>query len=77
VAASFNNCRYGNLQAIPYILFMKSVASLHSAIYHAVYGMVITVEMRLIICTTLTLAIGSNTIQRVTGFILFSLSRFT
>jgi succinate dehydrogenase / fumarate reductase cytochrome b subunit len=69
-AASFNTA-VTDLQAIPYILFIEIGGIFIPLIYHAVYGLVITVEMR---PNNLYYPYARNwfyTIQRVTGFILF------
>jgi succinate dehydrogenase / fumarate reductase, cytochrome b subunit len=69
-ATQFNNA-VQDLQSIPYILFVETAGIFIPLIYHAVYGMVITVEMR---PNNLYYPYARNwfyTIQRVTGFILF------
>jgi succinate dehydrogenase / fumarate reductase cytochrome b subunit len=69
-AASFNTAVI-DLQAIPYILLIEIGGIFIPLIYHAVYGMVITVEMR---PNNLHYPYARNwfyTIQRLTGFILF------
>lgn len=69
-AASFNEA-VKDLQTIPYILFVEIFGIFIPLIYHAVYGMVITLEMR---PNNLHYPYARNwfyTIQRVTGFILF------
>jgi succinate dehydrogenase/fumarate reductase cytochrome b subunit (b558 family) len=69
-AASFNSA-VTDLQAIPYILLIEIGGIFIPLIYHAVYGLVITVEMR---PNNLYYPYARNwfyTIQRVTGFILF------
>lgn len=69
-AASFNTA-VTDLQAIPYILLIEIGGIFIPLIYHAVYGMVITVEAR---PNNLYYPYARNwfyTIQRVTGFILF------
>lgn len=69
-AAAFNTA-VTDLQSIPYILFVEIGGIFIPLIYHAVYGMVITVEMR---PNNLHYPYARNwfyTIQRVTGFILF------
>jgi succinate dehydrogenase / fumarate reductase cytochrome b subunit len=69
-AASFNTA-VTDLQAIPYILLVEIGGIFIPLIYHAVYGLVITVEMR---PNNLYYPYARNwfyTIQRVTGFILF------
>ena len=69
-AAGFNTA-VKDLQSIPYILFIEIGGIFLPLIYHAVYGMVITVEMR---PNNLYYPYARNwfyTVQRVTGFILF------
>jgi succinate dehydrogenase / fumarate reductase, cytochrome b subunit len=69
-AADFNNA-VRDLQSIPYILFVEIGGIFIPLIYHAVYGMVITVEAR---PNNLHYPYARNwfyTIQRVTGVILF------
>jgi succinate dehydrogenase / fumarate reductase cytochrome b subunit len=69
-AADFNGA-VKDLQSIPYILFVEIGGIFIPLIYHAVYGMVITVEMR---PNNLHYPYARNwfyTVQRVTGFILF------
>jgi succinate dehydrogenase / fumarate reductase cytochrome b subunit len=69
-AAAFNTA-VTDLQAIPYILFVEVGGIFIPLIYHAVYGMVITVEAR---PNNLHYPYARNwfyTIQRVTGIILF------
>lgn len=69
-AAQFNDA-VKDLQSIPYILFIEIGGIFIPLIYHAVYGMVITVEMR---PNNLHYPYARNwfyTVQRVTGFILF------
>jgi succinate dehydrogenase / fumarate reductase cytochrome b subunit len=69
-AADFNSA-VKDLQSIPYILFVEIGGIFIPLIYHAVYGMVITVEMR---PNNLHYPYARNwfyTVQRVTGFILF------
>ena len=69
-AASFNTA-VTELQSIPYILLVEIGGIFIPLIYHAVYGLVITVEMR---PNNLYYPYARNwfyTIQRVTGFILF------
>jgi succinate dehydrogenase / fumarate reductase cytochrome b subunit len=69
-AADFNSA-VKDLQSIPYILFVEIGGIFIPLIYHAVYGMVITVEMR---PNNLYYPYARNwfyTVQRVTGFILF------
>ena len=69
-AADFNSA-VKDLQSIPYILFVEIGGIFIPLIYHAVYGMVITVEMR---PNNLYYPYARNwfyTVQRLTGFILF------
>ena len=69
-AADFNTA-VKDLQSIPYILFVEIGGIFIPLIYHAVYGMVITVEAR---PNNLHYPYARNwfyTIQRVTGMILF------
>jgi succinate dehydrogenase / fumarate reductase, cytochrome b subunit len=69
-AADFNNA-VKDLQSIPYILFVEIGGIFIPLIYHAVYGLFITFEMR---PNNLNYPYARNwfyTIQRVTGFILF------
>jgi succinate dehydrogenase / fumarate reductase cytochrome b subunit len=69
-AADFNTA-VKDLQSIPYILFVEIGGIFIPLIYHAVYGMVITVEAR---PNNLHYPYSRNwfyTIQRVTGIILF------
>ena len=69
-AADFNNA-VKDLQSIPYILFVEIGGIFIPLIYHAVYGMVITVEAR---PNNLHYPYSRNwfyTFQRVTGVILF------
>ena len=69
-AADFNNA-VRDLQSIPYILFVEIGGIFIPLIYHAVYGLVITVEAR---PNNLHYPYARNwfyTIQRVTGIILF------
>jgi succinate dehydrogenase / fumarate reductase cytochrome b subunit len=69
-AADFNNA-VKDLQSIPYILFVEIGGIFIPLIYHAVYGMVITVEAR---PNNLHYPYSRNwfyTIQRMTGIILF------
>jgi succinate dehydrogenase / fumarate reductase cytochrome b subunit len=69
-ATDFNSA-VKDLQSIPYILFVEIGGIFIPLIYHAVYGMVITVEMR---PNNLYYPYARNwfyTVQRVTGFILF------
>jgi len=68
--AAFNTAVV-DLQSIPYILLIEIGGIFIPLIYHAVYGMVITVEMR---PNNLHYPYARNwfyTVQRVTGFILF------
>ena len=69
-AADFNNA-VRDLQSIPYILFVEIIGIFIPLIYHAVYGLVITAEMR---PNNLHYPYARNwfyTIQRLTGLILF------
>ena len=69
-AADFNNA-VKDLQSIPYILFVEIGAIFIPLIYHAVYGLVITVEAR---PNNLNYPYPRNwfyLIQRITGLILF------
>ena len=69
-AADFNGA-VKDLQSIPYILFVEIGGIFIPLIYHAVYGLVITVEAR---PNNLYYPYSRNwfyTIQRVTGMILF------
>jgi len=69
-AADFNNA-VKDLQSIPYILFVEIGGIFIPLIYHAVYGLIITVEAR---PNNLYYPYARNwfyTIQRVTGIILF------
>jgi succinate dehydrogenase / fumarate reductase, cytochrome b subunit len=69
-AAAFNTA-VTDLQSIPYILFVEIGGIFIPLIYHAVYGLVITVEMR---PNNLHYPYARNwfyIIQRVTGMILF------
>jgi succinate dehydrogenase / fumarate reductase cytochrome b subunit len=69
-AADFNGA-VKDLQAIPYILFIEIGGIFIPLIYHAVYGMVITVEAR---PNNLHYPYARNwfyTVQRMTGVILF------
>jgi succinate dehydrogenase / fumarate reductase cytochrome b subunit len=69
-AAEFNTA-VKDLQSIPYILLVEIGGIFIPLIYHAVYGIVISVEMR---PNNLYYPYARNwfyTIQRVTGFILF------
>jgi len=69
-AADFN-AAVKDLQSIPYILFVEIGGIFIPLIYHAVYGMVITIEMR---PNNLHYPYARNwfyTIQRMTGIILF------
>jgi len=68
--ADFNNA-VKDLQSIPYILFVEICGIFIPLIYHAVYGLFISFEMR---PNNLNYPYPRNwfyTIQRVTGFILF------
>ena len=68
--ADFNNA-VKDLQSIPYILLVETGGIFIPLIYHAVYGLVITVEAR---PNNLYYPYARNwfyTIQRVTGIILF------
>jgi succinate dehydrogenase / fumarate reductase, cytochrome b subunit len=69
-AADFNNA-VKDLQSIPYILFIEICGIFIPLIYHAVYGLVITVEAR---PNNLSYPYPRNwffLIQRITGIILF------
>ena len=69
-AADFNNA-VRDLQSIPYILFVEIGGIFIPLIYHAVYGLVITMEAR---PNNLNYPYPRNwfyTIQRITGLILF------
>jgi len=69
-AADFNNAVH-DLQSIPYILLVEIGGIFIPLIYHAVYGLVITVEAR---PNNLYYPYARNwfyTIQRITGIILF------
>jgi succinate dehydrogenase / fumarate reductase cytochrome b subunit len=69
-AADFNSAVV-DLQSIPYILFIEIGGIFIPLIYHAVYGLVITVEAR---PNNLAYPYPRNwfyLIQRITGFILF------
>jgi len=69
-AADFNNA-VRDLQSIPYILFVEICGIFIPLIYHAVYGLVITVEAR---PNNLHYPYPRNwfyLIQRITGVILF------
>ena len=69
-AAEFNTA-VKDLQSIPYILLVETGGIFIPLIYHAVYGMVITIEAR---PNNLHYPYSRNwfyTIQRVTGIILF------
>jgi succinate dehydrogenase / fumarate reductase cytochrome b subunit len=69
-ATDFNNA-VRDLQSIPYVLFIEIGGIFIPLIYHAVYGMVITVEAR---PNNLNYPYPRNwfyTIQRITGVILF------
>ncbi|MFN2516275.1 MAG: succinate dehydrogenase cytochrome b558 subunit [Pyrinomonadaceae bacterium] len=68
--ADFNNA-VRDLQSIPYILFVEICGIFIPLIYHAVYGLVITMESR---PNNLAYPYPRNwfyTIQRITGVILF------
>ena len=72
-AADFNTA-VKDLQAIPYILFVEIGGIFIPLIYHAVYGLVITMEAR---PNNLNYPYPRNwfyTIQRITGVILFFFS---
>jgi succinate dehydrogenase / fumarate reductase cytochrome b subunit len=69
-AASFNKA-VSDLQSIPYILFVEIGGIFIPLIYHAVYGLVITMEAR---PNNLNYPYPRNwfyLIQRITGFVLF------
>ena len=69
-AADFNNA-VKDLQSIPYILFVEIIGIFIPLIYHAVYGLVITVEAR---PNNLAYPYPRNwfyLVQRITGVILF------
>jgi succinate dehydrogenase / fumarate reductase cytochrome b subunit len=69
-AADFNNA-VKDLQSIPYILFVEIGGIFIPLIYHAVYGLVITIEAR---PNNLNYPYPRNwfyLIQRITGLILF------
>ncbi|MFN2512345.1 MAG: succinate dehydrogenase cytochrome b558 subunit [Pyrinomonadaceae bacterium] len=69
-AASFNKA-VGDLQSIPYILFVEVGGIFIPLIYHAVYGLVITMEAR---PNNLNYPYPRNwfyLIQRITGVVLF------
>ena len=69
-AADFNNA-VKDLQSIPYILFVEIGGIFIPLIYHAVYGLVITMEAR---PNNLNYPYPRNwfyLIQRITGVILF------
>lgn len=69
-AATFNDA-VKDLQSIPYILFVEIGGIFIPLIYHAVYGLVITIEAR---PNNLSYPYPRNwfyLIQRITGFILF------
>ena len=69
-AADFNNA-VRDLQSIPYILFVEIGGIFIPLIYHAVYGLVITVEAR---PNNLAYPYARNwfyLVQRITGLILF------
>ncbi len=66
----FNNA-VGDLQSIPYVLFVEIGGIFIPLLYHAFYGMLITLEWR---PNNLNYPYGRNwfyTIQRITGIILF------
>ncbi len=68
--ARFNEA-VGDLQAIPYILFVEVTFIFIPLLYHALYGLFITIEWR---PNNLSYPYGRNwfyTIQRITGIILF------
>jgi succinate dehydrogenase / fumarate reductase cytochrome b subunit len=65
------NAAVGELQEIPYILFVEITFIFIPLLYHALYGLFITIEWR---PNNLAYPYGRNwfyTIQRVTGIILF------
>jgi succinate dehydrogenase / fumarate reductase cytochrome b subunit len=69
-AADFNNA-VKDLQSIPYIIFVETCGIFIPLIYHAVYGLVITVEAR---PNNLHYPYARNwfyLIQRITGVVLF------
>jgi succinate dehydrogenase / fumarate reductase cytochrome b subunit len=69
-AADFNNA-VRDLQSIPYIIFIEVLGIFVPLIYHAVYGLFITWEMR---PNNVSYPYPRNwfyTIQRITGMILF------
>ena len=69
-AADFNHA-VRDLQSIPYIIFVETIGIFIPLIYHAVYGLVITVEAR---PNNLAYPYPRNwfyLIQRITGIILF------
>jgi succinate dehydrogenase / fumarate reductase, cytochrome b subunit len=69
-AESFNNA-VRDIQSIPYVLFIEIFGIFLPLVYHAVYGMVITIEAR---PNNLHYPYARNwfyLIQRITGFILF------
>jgi succinate dehydrogenase / fumarate reductase cytochrome b subunit len=69
-AADFNDA-VKDLQSIPYILFVEIIGIFIPLIYHAVYGLVITVEAR---PNNLAYPYPRNwfyLVQRITGVILF------
>ena len=69
-AADFNNA-VKDLQSIPYIIFVEIGGIFIPLIYHAVYGLVITMEAR---PNNLAYPYARNwfyTIQRITGIVLF------
>jgi succinate dehydrogenase cytochrome b subunit len=65
------NAAVDDLQSIPYIIFVETLGIFIPLIYHAVYGMVITVEAR---PNNLAYPYARNwfyLVQRITGVILF------
>src|SRR5437870_12100112 len=68
--ADFNNA-VKDLQSIPYILLVETGGIFIPLIYHAVYGLVITVEARPNNLNYPYPRNGFDLIQRVTGVILF------
>jgi succinate dehydrogenase / fumarate reductase cytochrome b subunit len=74
-AATFNDA-VRDLQSIPYILLVETVGIFIPLIYHAVYGMVITIEAR---PNNLAYPYPRNwfyLVQRITGVILFAFITF-
>src|ERR1700749_60003 len=69
-AADFNNA-VRDLQSIPYIIFIETFGIFVPLIYHAVYGLFITWEMRPNNVSSPYPRNWFYTIQRITGFILF------